>query len=133
MSLTLERPSSCLGHRRSSSAGHNDSGAATQGPITLRDQPIDDTQQIGFSRYFGPVAPAHPIANGLREKPEVKVNTLEEGRQKYGLSGSMPSNPSVPSPARALGITRAEPRLTKPGGRQRAAQAKQLPNGKQDK
>lgn len=51
--------------------------------LFFRDQPIDDEQQIRFSRYFGPVTPAHPITNGLRELPEIKVNTLEESRQEY--------------------------------------------------
>lgn len=51
--------------------------------LFFREQPIDDAQQVRFSRYFGAVTPAHPITNGLRERPEIKVNTLDESRQEY--------------------------------------------------
>jgi alpha-ketoglutarate-dependent sulfate ester dioxygenase len=32
--------------------------------LFFRDQPITDEQQVRFSRYFGPVTPAHPVTNG---------------------------------------------------------------------
>jgi len=51
--------------------------------LFFRDQPIDDDQQIRFTRYFGPVTPAHPVTNGLRDKPEIKVNKLHGGEQEY--------------------------------------------------
>ena len=51
--------------------------------LFFRDQPIDDAQQIRFSRYFGAVTPAHPITNGRRDQPEIKVNNLRESRSEY--------------------------------------------------
>lgn len=46
--------------------------------LFFRDQPIDDTQQIRFSRYFGPVTPAHPITNGSPDHPEIMVRRLSD-------------------------------------------------------
>jgi alpha-ketoglutarate-dependent taurine dioxygenase len=51
--------------------------------LFFRDQPIDDVQQIRFSRYFGSVTPAHPVTNGLPDLPEIKVNQLHGGEQEY--------------------------------------------------
>jgi len=36
--------------------------------LFFRDQPITDEQQVRFSRYFGPVTPAHPLTNGRDEQ-----------------------------------------------------------------
>lgn len=52
--------------------------------LFFRDQPIDDEQQIRFTRYFGAITPAHPITNGRRDLPEIKVNNLQESRREYG-------------------------------------------------
>ncbi|MET0390117.1 MAG: TauD/TfdA family dioxygenase [Polyangiales bacterium] len=51
--------------------------------LIFRDQPITPEQQVRFTRYFGPVTPAHPITNGQRELPELKVNNLLESRSEY--------------------------------------------------
>lgn len=51
--------------------------------LFFRDQPINDEQQVRFTRYFGGVTPAHPITNGRREIPEIKVNNLIESRKEY--------------------------------------------------
>jgi len=51
--------------------------------LFFRDQAITPEQQVRFSRYFGPVTPAHPITNGLRELPELKVNDLISSRREY--------------------------------------------------
>jgi len=40
--------------------------------LFFRDQPITDEDQIRFSRYFGPVTPAHPITNG-RDKQHIEI------------------------------------------------------------
>lgn len=40
--------------------------------LFFRDQPISDEDQIRFSRYFGPVTPAHPITNG-RDADHIEV------------------------------------------------------------
>jgi taurine dioxygenase len=51
--------------------------------LFFRDQPITDEEQIRFSRYFGPVTPAHPVTNGLPNLPAIKVNKLHGGDQEY--------------------------------------------------
>jgi alpha-ketoglutarate-dependent sulfate ester dioxygenase len=51
--------------------------------LFFRDQPIDDHQQIRFTRYFGAVTPAHPITNGLRDIPEIKHNNLAQSKREY--------------------------------------------------
>lgn len=51
--------------------------------LAFRDQPLSDAQQVRFTRYFGAVTPAHPITNGRREQPEIKVNDLEQSRAEY--------------------------------------------------
>jgi len=39
--------------------------------LFFRDQRISDEQQLEFGRRFGPLTPAHPIALGLKEHPEI--------------------------------------------------------------
>lgn len=39
--------------------------------LFFRDQEITDAQQLAFGRAFGPLTPAHPIAEGLIEHPEI--------------------------------------------------------------
>src|SRR5579883_3264810 len=39
--------------------------------LFFRDQDITDEQFLTFGRYFGPLTPAHPIAEGLPEHPEI--------------------------------------------------------------
>jgi alpha-ketoglutarate-dependent taurine dioxygenase len=64
--------------------------------LFFRDQAIDDLQQIRFTRYFGPVTPAHPITNGLEELPEIKVNKLFGGIQEYASFRLDVDNPLRP-------------------------------------
>jgi len=40
--------------------------------LFFRDQPITDEQQVRFSRYFGPVTPAHPLTNG-RDQEHIEI------------------------------------------------------------
>lgn len=61
--------------------------------LFLRDQDITEEQQIRFSRYFGPVTPAHPITNGHKDFPELKVNTLTDSRREYGAAGITVDDP----------------------------------------
>jgi alpha-ketoglutarate-dependent sulfate ester dioxygenase len=70
--------------------------------LFFRDQPIDDEQQVRFSRYFGPVTPAHPITNGRRDIPEIKINNLVESRKEY-----RPREVSLDDPFRPLPRARA--------------------------
>lgn len=47
--------------------------------LIFRDQKITDEDQLRFSRYFGPLTPAHPISEGLEAHPEI----WERGAQEY--------------------------------------------------
>jgi taurine dioxygenase len=47
--------------------------------LIFRDQKITDEDHLRFSRYFGPLTPAHPISEGLAHHPEI----WERGAQEY--------------------------------------------------
>lgn len=47
--------------------------------LFFRDQAIEDDRQIHFTRYFGAITPAHPVTNGLEERPEIRV----DGQRKF--------------------------------------------------
>lgn len=47
--------------------------------LIFRDQKINDHDHLRFSRYFGPLTPAHPISEGMAEHPEI----WERGAQEY--------------------------------------------------
>ena len=47
--------------------------------LIFRDQRITDEDHLRFSRYFGPLTPAHPISAGLERHPEI----WERGAQEY--------------------------------------------------
>lgn len=49
--------------------------------LFFRDQPISDLEHIRFSRYFGPITPAHPVTNGLADQPEIKRNVKSNRRE----------------------------------------------------
>jgi taurine dioxygenase len=65
--------------------------------LFFREQAITPEQQVRFSRYFGPVTPAHPITNGLRELPELKVNDLSESRREYASRDISVDDPLRPA------------------------------------
>ncbi|HEX2560137.1 TauD/TfdA dioxygenase family protein [Phenylobacterium sp.] len=48
--------------------------------IFFRDQDITNDQLKTFGRYFGPLTPAHPIAEGLDEHPEIWERAVDEYR-----------------------------------------------------
>jgi len=50
--------------------------------LFFRNQPITDAQQLAFGRAFGPLTPAHPIAEGLAEHPEIWERKAEEYRTR---------------------------------------------------
>jgi taurine dioxygenase len=51
--------------------------------LVFRDQDLDDEDQIRFTEYFGPITPAHPIENGLAERPAVKLIDVDNFKTKY--------------------------------------------------
>ncbi|MCW3097427.1 MAG: tauD3 [Chthonomonadaceae bacterium] len=50
--------------------------------LFFRDQDITDEQFLTFGRYFGPLTPAHPIAAGLPEHPEIWERAADEYRNR---------------------------------------------------
>jgi alpha-ketoglutarate-dependent taurine dioxygenase len=55
--------------------------------LFFRDQEITDEQQLAFGRAFGPLTPAHPVAEGLPEHPEIwerKAADYKEKRSDVG-------------------------------------------------
>jgi taurine dioxygenase len=51
--------------------------------LFFRDQEITDAQQLAFGRAFGPLTPAHPIAEGLAEHPEIWERKAAEYKRYY--------------------------------------------------
>ncbi len=98
--------------------------------LFFRNQAIDDVQQIRFTRYFGPVTPAHPVTNGLEDLPEIKVNKLFGGIQEYAsfrldadnplrplsrarrAGGGISTSRSSPTPPRSPSCAASKSRLT---------------------
>ena len=68
--------------------------------LFFRDQPIDDAQQIRFSRSFGAVTPAHPITNGSPGHPEIMVRRLRDpaGGGDYAAFETTLEHPLRPAP-----------------------------------
>jgi taurine dioxygenase len=68
--------------------------------LFFRDQPIDDAQQIRFSRFFGPVTPAHPITDGSPQHPEIYVRRLRDpaNASEYAAFETTADHPLRPSP-----------------------------------
>ncbi len=50
--------------------------------LFVRDQEITDEQQLAFGRAFGPLTPAHPIAEGLVDHPEIWERQAAEYRAR---------------------------------------------------
>lgn len=50
--------------------------------LFFRDQDITDEQFLRFGRYFGPLTPAHPIAEGLPEHPEIWERKAADYKQR---------------------------------------------------
>lgn len=61
--------------------------------VFFRDQEIDDEQFLRFGRYFGPLTPAHPIAEGLPEHPEIwerKAADYKQRRPDHSVATARP-------------------------------------------
>ncbi len=50
--------------------------------VFFRDQSLDNDQLKAFGRQFGPLTPAHPIADGLEEHPEIWERAIDEYRER---------------------------------------------------
>ncbi len=59
--------------------------------LFFRGQPINDAQQLAFGRYFGPLTPAHPIALGISEHPEIWEREAKDYK-RYRPDNSLPTS-----------------------------------------
>jgi taurine dioxygenase len=50
--------------------------------VFFRDQSLDNDQLKAFGRQFGPLTPAHPIAEGLEAHPEIWERSIGEYRER---------------------------------------------------
>jgi taurine dioxygenase len=64
--------------------------------VFFRDQEISNDQLKAFGRAFGPLTPAHPIAEGLEEHPEIWERTVEEYRTRRARATSLPPGREPP-------------------------------------
>lgn len=58
--------------------------------VFFRDQDIDNDQLKAFGRAFGPLTPAHPIAEGLDDHPEIWERKVDEYRTRRTREESQP-------------------------------------------
>jgi alpha-ketoglutarate-dependent sulfate ester dioxygenase len=59
--------------------------------LFFRDQPITDQQQLAFGRRFGPLTPAHPIALGLKEHPEIWERAAADYTTRHRPDRTLPT------------------------------------------
>ena len=64
--------------------------------VFFRDQDISNDQLKAFGRAFGPLTPAHPIANGLEDHPEIWERTVDEYRTRRERTNSLPPGREPP-------------------------------------
>ena len=58
--------------------------------LFFRSQPLTDAQFLAFGRSLGPLTPAHPIAAGLSEHPEIWERAAAEYRERHVHDRSVP-------------------------------------------
>lgn len=64
--------------------------------VFFRDQDISNDQLKAFGRAFGPLTPAHPIANGLEDHPEIWERKVDEYRTRNDRNKSLPPGREPP-------------------------------------
>jgi taurine dioxygenase len=64
--------------------------------VVLRDQAIDNDQLLAFGRRFGRLTPAHPIALGLPEHPEIWERKAAEYKERREDAASAPPSARPP-------------------------------------
>jgi taurine dioxygenase len=64
--------------------------------IFFRDQDIDNDQLKAFGRHFGPLTPAHPIAEGLEDHPEIWERAIDEYRERKSENDRLPPGRRAP-------------------------------------
>jgi len=58
--------------------------------IFFRDQALSNDALKAFGRNFGPLTPAHPIAEGLEAHPEIWERTIDEYRVRRAHNDALP-------------------------------------------
>ena len=58
--------------------------------VFFRDQQLSNEQLKAFGRSFGPLTPAHPIANGIEEHPEIWERAIDEYRTRRAANDARP-------------------------------------------
>ena len=61
--------------------------------LFFRDQDITNEDFLRFGRYFGPLTPAHPIAKGLPEHPEIWERKADEYRERRAERPAVSARP----------------------------------------
>jgi len=64
--------------------------------VFFRDQTLTNDQLKAFGRHFGPLTPAHPIADGLDDHPEIWERTIEDYRTRKIETYSKPPSAKPP-------------------------------------
>ena len=64
--------------------------------VFFRDQDLGNDQLKAFGRAFGPLTPAHPIANGLDDHPEIWERAIDEYRTRRTANDSRPPSARRP-------------------------------------
>ena len=64
--------------------------------VFFRDQHLTNDQLKAFGRSFGPLTPAHPIANGLEEHPEIWERAIDEYRTRHAANDARPPSARPP-------------------------------------
>jgi alpha-ketoglutarate-dependent sulfate ester dioxygenase len=65
--------------------------------VFFRDQNLANDQLKAFGRRFGPLTPAHPIAEGLPEHPEIWERTIEDYRRRRVETDTRPPSAKPPT------------------------------------
>ena len=64
--------------------------------IFFRDQGLSNDQLKAFGRAFGPLTPAHPIADGLEDHPEIWERSVTEYRERKTANDTLPPGRQPP-------------------------------------
>ena len=64
--------------------------------VFFRDQELSNDQLKAFGRAFGPLTPAHPIADGLEDHPEIWERSVTEYRVRRTANDTLPPGRQPP-------------------------------------
>ena len=64
--------------------------------VFFRDQDLSNDALKAFGRQFGPLTPAHPIADGLEDHPEIWERQIDEYRVRRARNETLPPSREPP-------------------------------------